>query len=166
MNLRKLKDRAHQQVLTSGKFRPHPTEPYTYIHKRTKGIYKLDTTPAILKDGGYGVFKIKEEYCRNRALYIISLFAPIREEEFPVDNDPYFMEPRRAGNTGVPRPRSDHYPRKGVQGIPTGNPNAQERKIIQNTFPWGGTIRNPQQLHLYGDQPSGGVSSGVGGVTN
>lgn len=99
----------------------------------------------------------------NRAKYILSLF---NEEEMPVDQDPNWMEPKRLGGTGAPSPQSDHYPRKGVGGIPTGSPTAQERKDIQNTFPWGGTIRNPQQLHIYGDQPQQGGSTIPGGVTN
>jgi hypothetical protein len=89
----------------------------------------------------------------------------VREEEFPTDENPYFMDPRRAGNSGVPRPLGDHYPTKGVGGIPSGSPNRDERLHNQNTFPWNGQpIRNPQQLHVYGDAPDGGgSSSGAGG---
>lgn len=101
----------------------------------------------------------------NRAQHIRSLF--IDEEEMPVDQDPNWTEPKRIGGTGSPRPAGGHYPTKGVGGISSGSPTAQERKIVQNTFPWNGEpIKNPQQLHIYGDQPSGGVASGVGGITN
>ena len=101
---------------------------------------------------------------RNRAQHIIALLA---EEEMPVDQDPNWLEPKRIGGVGAPRPQSDHYPTKGIGGIPTGSPNAQERKEAQNTFPWNGEqIRNVNQLHIYAEEPQSGGFSGVGGVTN
>ena len=95
---------------------------------------------------------------RNRARHIIALLT---EEEYPVDSDPNWLEPKHIGGTGARPPGSDHMPRKGVGGIPTSSPTAQERKEVQNTFPWNGQpIRNPNQLHTYGDTPSG-----IGGST-
>lgn len=96
---------------------------------------------------------------KSRSQYILSLFHDHRtnEEEMPVDQDPNWMEPKRIGGTGAPRPQSDHYPAKGVGGIPSGSPEVYQRKQNQNTFPWGGAIRNSQQLHIYGDPSRGGL---------
>lgn len=96
----------------------------------------------------------------NRARHIIALVS-LTEEEMPVDQDANWLEPKRIGGTGAPRPQSDHYPTKGIGGIPMSSPNYVERKEVQNTFPWNGQpIRNPNQLHIYGDTPSG-----IGGST-
>jgi hypothetical protein len=105
----------------------------------------------------------------NRAKYIISLF--INEEEYPVDQDPYFFDPRQAGNSGAPRPPSPNMPRGGVGGIPARHPDTIERRYNQNTFPWGSEIPSSRsQLHVYGGDVNGGwgspqTSSGIGGMT-
>ena len=99
----------------------------------------------------------------NRAQYIIFLLS---EEEYPVDQDPYFFDPKRV-STGASAPATDHMPRKMVSAIPTGSPTADERKIISNTFPWNDQpIRSQVQRRVYTGSPSYGVSSGVGGITN
>ena len=99
----------------------------------------------------------------NRAQRILFLLA---EEEYPVDNDPYFMDPKRV-STGAPAPATDHMPRHMVAAIPTGSPTADERREVSNTFPWNGQpIRSQVQRRVYTGSPSYGVSSGVGGITN
>ena len=96
----------------------------------------------------------------NRSRHIIALVS-LTEEEMPVDQDAHWLEPKRIGGTGARPPAGDHMPRKGIGGIPMSSPNYAERKEVQNTFPWNGQpIRNPNQLHIYGDTPSG-----IGGTT-
>lgn len=73
----------------------------------------------------------------THAGYLLAKLHEILGAETATDG----VEPEPLGamaTTGAPRPQGKHYPTKGVGGIASGNPAAQERRTVQNTFPWNG----------------------------